>query len=710
MAYDYTRVASKIPTLLLLGCLTRLQAADAQQLGAANFQPSPEHPFGWRGDGNGRFTAAQPPVTWGRVSKAILGVCSQARKPKPDDKGAPLSDGLIRDWLIVGPVPIPAGKAAKDDFGTDEAKLFPDAGEKLGDVEWTAMTLDSAWLNFWPIYKKLSSDGKGVVAYAHANIFSPEGKPVYLNLMYSGPGKVWLNGKDLGSFNANGSHLKLAFEKGWNRLLLRVAPNTDTGWSKGVVEWHFNAALFGTEADGCDSKNIAWSTPMIDKGPGVGSPIISGEKLFVASEAGVLVCFSSKDGRVLWARASSYADAATAEERQKNPEVFTEADGLAAKINESLKAYCESPQKFAADPKSTANLAGYPKINALLQKLDHEKYQGQSGSEAGEAAPTPVTDGQHVYALYGSGVVACFDLDGNRKWTAVVGIKHNEHGYHASPCLVDGKVVIKSSQHIGAVALDAKTGAVATPIPLWKSRGLAMCSSPLAVNVGAEHLVVQSFGVMTRVKDGKILSQDYTPPYYNCFDYVSPTVEGNTVCSLVLPKTSGGTRFVFQTLPDAAAEPLIMKDKKECEYDVKAFPCWFSYDHCASPLLYQGLAYSLSVDGVLTVMDAAKGEVVYQKLLDVSPIMYHNGPIVRAGCSGSPTLGGKYIYIWDDQGSTLIIEPGRTFKQVARNRIEQLYFRYGFERNECTISNPIFVSNRMYYRGELNLYCIEETK
>jgi len=228
------------------------------------------------------------------------------------------------------------------------------------------------------------------------------------------------------------------------------------------------------------------------------------------------------------------------------------------------------------------------------------------------------------------------------------------------------------------------------------------------MNIGGEKLIVQSFAVMTRLKDGKILSQDFAPPYYNVFDYVSPVSEGNTVCSLLLGNGNGGVHFVFQTLPDAISEPLVMKDRKEIEYDVKAFPCWFSYDHCASPLLYQGLLYSLSVDGVLTVIDAAKGEVVYQKLLDVSPIMYHNGPIVRAGCSSSPTLGGKNIYIWDDQGATVVIEPGRTFKQLARNRIENLYFRYGFERNECSVSNPVFSGNRIYYRGELNLYCIAE--
>ena len=69
------------------------------------------------------------------------------------------------------------------------------------------------------------------------------------------------------------------------------------------------------------------------------------------------------------------------------------------------------------------------KINKLVQDVDRERYEGQSGSEAGESAVTPVSDGQNVWVVYGSGVVACFDLAGNRKWTTVIPIKHSEHGY-----------------------------------------------------------------------------------------------------------------------------------------------------------------------------------------------------------------------------------------------------------------------------------------
>ena len=34
--------------------------------GSATYMPTPEHPVGWRGDGTGRYPAADPPTVWGR--------------------------------------------------------------------------------------------------------------------------------------------------------------------------------------------------------------------------------------------------------------------------------------------------------------------------------------------------------------------------------------------------------------------------------------------------------------------------------------------------------------------------------------------------------------------------------------------------------------------------------------------------------------------
>ncbi len=662
-------------------------AGDKLPLGSRAFYPSPEHPIGWRGDGNGRYPAADPPLRWGRESNAVRELRVQARKPAAGDQGNPMPDGVIREWLVLGPASIPDGKNETSDYGPDEASAAPNDGDKSGNLSWKAVATDTSWVNFWPMYKQIVPKAEGVVAYAHAWINSPSGLPVFMNLMSADASRVWLNGKAVGA----AGHIKLDLAKGWNRLLVRVAPHLDPSWSRGVIQWHFNAALFGANPypSEFESRNILWSTPMPDNGPGAGSPIVVGDRVFVLAERGVLVCLRADDGKVLSARSTTCADTATAEEKAKNPAVFAEITSMSAKVTQSLQAYCADPEKYAADVRLQPERAPpESKINHLMAKLDPERFPGQTEGEGGEAAATPVSDGEHVYALFGSGAVACFDLQGNRKWTAAVGLRHAEHGYCASPCLIDGKLIVKSMQYLGAVALDAKTGAVVMPIPLWKTEGLHAMSTAVAATAGGEKLAVMSFGLLVRVRDGKIIAKDFTPPYYNIADYASPTVEGRTICSPILPKADeAALRFAFQTLPEILTDPLTMKDTKLCEFNTKAFPTWFSYNQCGSPLLYQGLAYNVSSDAVLTVMDAPTGEVVYQRVLDLNPYMYHGG-IIRGGCGSSPTFGGKHIYVSDNQGTTVVIEPGRAFKQVARNRIEQLWFRYGFERQRVYAEFP----------------------
>src|SRR5438045_739996 len=49
---------------------TSLFAAPPAPLGASEFQPSPEQPVGWRGDGSGRYPGANGPLAWERKPAA----------------------------------------------------------------------------------------------------------------------------------------------------------------------------------------------------------------------------------------------------------------------------------------------------------------------------------------------------------------------------------------------------------------------------------------------------------------------------------------------------------------------------------------------------------------------------------------------------------------------------------------------------------------
>ena len=86
----------------------------------AGNRPEPEATavgVGWRGDGSGRYPQADPPIHWGRVAKSVAQLRAQARKPQEGDTGSPIPDGVVRQWLVLGPLPLPAlTSAARHEF------------------------------------------------------------------------------------------------------------------------------------------------------------------------------------------------------------------------------------------------------------------------------------------------------------------------------------------------------------------------------------------------------------------------------------------------------------------------------------------------------------------------------------------------------------------------------------------------------------------
>ncbi len=122
------------------------------------------------------------------------------------------------------------------------------------------------------------------------------------------------------------------------------------------------------------------------------------------------------------------------------------------------------------------------------------------------ATPTPCTDGERVYAYFGSFGVLAYDWAGKVLWQKPLPVPVVEFGTSASPIIANGKVIIVADQDIGSymIALDARTGeevwrvdrgefrrGFSTPI-VWKHDGMGEL-------VVAGSLWVRSYDL----KDGK---------------------------------------------------------------------------------------------------------------------------------------------------------------------------------------------------------------
>src|SRR5437763_13075786 len=112
------------------------------------------------------------------------------------------------------------------------------------------------------------------------------------------------------------------------------------------------------------------------------------------------------------------------------------------------------------------------------QKLTLAVRYSQPGthSYAGYSTPTPVTNGKEVFVAFGNGLVACFDLDGNRKWLRLIEHFNDQFAHSGSPVLAGDKLLIHFTD---LVALDRKTGAEA-----WRLKRPMSHGTPLATRVG----------------------------------------------------------------------------------------------------------------------------------------------------------------------------------------------------------------------------------
>jgi outer membrane protein assembly factor BamB len=107
------------------------------------------------------------------------------------------------------------------------------------------------------------------------------------------------------------------------------------------------------------------------------------------------------------------------------------------------------------------------------------------------AAPTPVTDGQHVISYFGSYGLICYDFDGNMLWEKRIQHEGNMYGTSVSPIIFKDKLIFSrdADKNSYVEVMDPATGNT-----LWKSERKdfrANWSTPMVITVeGRDQLIV----------------------------------------------------------------------------------------------------------------------------------------------------------------------------------------------------------------------------
>lgn len=481
------------------------------------------------------------------------------------------------------------------------------------------------------------------------------------------------------------------------------SPERPVGW-RGDGTGHYPGATpplkWGRTAAG-EKTNLVWETKLPCYS--WATPLIVGDKIFVRSDPYDLICLNKNDGKILWIRSHGPQMVITAEEKKANP-ALSEADPLDAKLKEVNDAYVAQGSSPAL-LKQKHDLQH--KINDIIKKADRnyrlppdmfvESWSGYTGG-------TPCSDGKYIYFVSGSGVTACYDLDGNVKWAKFYSCADwwGEHGDPTSPALVGGKLLKQ-----GPMALDAATGKELWCVPLKNARGGGYAVVPFKVGGQDFAVAVNQF---IRVSDGKSV--------YNTTAFVAttPVPNGSDVYFIAATYFTHGYRCELQ-----GADGLKVTPMKVVELPGPADPAmkWepTADFYTAAPLYNDGLLYVVGNWGKFSVTDMQTSTLVYSMK---APFEFRNGfhrKTYGTGIGAGIVMAGSYIYITDNAGCTLVLEPGREFKLVSKNNLDYMHPKgwEGWERghwegprHEITLSTLVFEGSRVYLRGEQNLYCIGE--
>ncbi|MCH7725611.1 MAG: PQQ-like beta-propeller repeat protein [Planctomycetes bacterium] len=315
----------------------------------------------------------------------------------------------------------------------------------------------------------------------------------------------------------------------------------------------------------------------------------------------------------------------------------------------------------------------------LWRKTVHEGLPHEGGHYSGSlASASPVTDGERLFAYFGSHGLFCLSFDGEVQWSVDLGKMNTKHGHGegSSPALY-GDTLVVNWDHEGqsfVAALDKRTGK-----QRWKVERKEVTS-------WATPIIIQHDGKPQVIVPGTHRLRAY--------DLVTGDViwecGGLSANIVATPVAGDGMLFVGSSYEKRALLGIRLAGAKGDITDTKnvAWTMNQRTPYVPSPLLYDGSLYFLRhYQGILTRVNAKTGE---------EPTGPFRLGVVR-NAYASPVAAAGRIYITDLEGTTLVLSNDPEPKPLAANKLDD-----GFSASAAIVGREIFL------RGVKHLYCIAE--
>lgn len=377
---------------------------------------------------------------------------------------------------------------------------------------------------------------------------------------------------------------------------------------------------------GADNENVLWKSPLV--GEGHASPIVFGERLFVCTvrwpeavkdrktvipEHHVL-CYSTTDGKLQW--------------------------------------------------------------DAIVEPGPWLRSDFRSGPGGGYAAPTPTTDGQRVFVVFGSSVIAALDFEGRVVWRKEIVPHTFDVTVGSSPVLFENTVLMlcamANKKDSKLIAYDKADGSIRWEAALPQA-GFAH-STPLKIDVsGKPQLVIAASGGGEADRGIQGLDPRNGEALWWCRgggEAASPAFGAGI---LYCDNGRGG--------PGVAIDPSGSGDitKTHIKWRVSQIP-----EAIGSPIIVGQRVYRLHTPNVLKCWKTDTGDQVYAQRLDRLTSTWASPIADAAGRLYIATAGVSYV-----------IQTGDEFNALAINDL-----------GDPNHASPAVSNGKLFLVGTRHLFCV----
>ncbi|MFT5192842.1 MAG: outer membrane protein assembly factor BamB [Verrucomicrobiales bacterium] len=384
------------------------------------------------------------------------------------------------------------------------------------------------------------------------------------------------------------------------------------------------------------TKNVAWKLAI--PGHGSGTPVIAGNDLFVVTSVD------------------------TKKKPDGSPAVASSGEGAPESVHQFVVICVD---------RITGKVRWQKTVGEIVPHSGHH-------SDHSYASASPITDGKHVWAHFGSRGTYCLTIAGDLVWSRQdLGLMETRGGFGdgSSPALYQNTLVVPWDQERGSyiTALDASTGKT-----LWKTERPdepTSWATPLIIEHQGKGMVLQNGKGFARGYDLKTGEEIWR-------------ATGQTTRPIPTPIIYEGMAFLASGHQGSFMGAYKL-DGAKGDITGTAHEAWTLNKHTpdvASPALSQDrLYFHAARKGILSCVDAKTGKV-------------HFGPDRIPGLRevyASPVVAGGHVYLTGRDGTVVVIKDGTALEVVATNKL-----------GEPMDASPVVIGGTLYLRAAKHLYAI----